>query len=307
MEFIIMINYDSLLEKIPKVRKILDNGSNSILFHYTKPEKLLSILESGTIRFSNALYLNDKEEVTYSYKLIFNLIDEMPELNQELFAKIKEHFYTKYTNIINGSDDFGYKHEYYTISFSTDGDNLTLWNNYAKGQKYTGYNIGFCKKDLIADMEKIGFNSVYGNIIYEKKKQITVLKLIFEKWNKLYEKALKSIKNKEKQLDITIELIDILSIISLFFKNPHFKDEKEYRIIFINNTGTNFAKQTKICEKNGLFIPYIEYKFLKKTVGCINIGPTVNENIFYTSTCRMLANFGYEHKTVNRSKIPLRY
>lgn len=47
MEFIIMINYDSLLEKIPKVRKILDNGSNSILFHYTKPEKLLSILELG--------------------------------------------------------------------------------------------------------------------------------------------------------------------------------------------------------------------------------------------------------------------
>ena len=140
-----MINYDSLLEKIPKVRKILDDGSNSILYHYTKPEKLLSILESGTIRFSNALYLNDKEEVTYSYKLIFNLIDEMPELNQRLFSKIKEHFYTKYTNIINGSDDFGYKYEFYTISFSTESDNLTLWNNYAKGQNYTGYNIGFCK------------------------------------------------------------------------------------------------------------------------------------------------------------------
>ncbi len=302
-----MIDYDSLLEKIPRVRKILDDGSNSILYHYTKPEKLLSILESGTIRFSNALYLNDKEEVTYSYKLIFNLVDEMPELNQRLFSKIKEHFYTKYTNIINGSNDFGYKYEYYTISFSTEGDNLTLWNNYAKGQNYTGYNIGFCKKDLIADMVKIGFNSVYGNIIYDKKKQITVLKLIFEKWNKQYEKALKHSKNQDKLVDTVFELIDILSVISLFFKNPHFKDEKEYRIIFINNFGTNFAKQTKICEKNGLFVPYIEYKFLKKTVNCINIGPTLDESIFYTSTCRMLSNFGYEKKTVNRSKIPLRF
>ena len=106
-----MLDYDSLLEKIPKVKKILDDGDNSILYHYTKPEKLLSILESGTIRFSNALYLNDKEEVTYSYKLIFNLIDEMPELNQDLFSKIKENFYSKYTNIINGSNDFGYKYE----------------------------------------------------------------------------------------------------------------------------------------------------------------------------------------------------
>ena len=103
------------------------------------------------------------------------------------------------------------------------------------------------------------------------------------------------------------ELVDILSIISLFFKNPHFKDEKEYRIIFINNFSPSNYKQTKIFEKNGLFIPYIEYKFLKKVVNSINIGPTLEENIFYTSTCRLLANFGYENKTINRSKIPLRY
>ena len=185
-----MIDYDSLLMKIPKVKKILDDGSNSTLYHYTKPEKLLNILESGTIRFSNALYLNDKEEVTYSYKLIVNLIEEMPNLNIELFSNIKTYFYKKYKNIVDGNDSFLNKYEYYTISFSTDNDNLTLWNNYSKGQKYTGYNIGFCKKDLIADMERQGFNAVYGNIIYNNEVQKTILKLIFEKWNKQYEKNL---------------------------------------------------------------------------------------------------------------------
>lgn len=262
-----MIDYDSLLKQIPRVKKILDDGSNSILYHYTKPEKLLSILESGTIRFSNALYLNDKEEVTYSYKLILNLIDEMPDLNPELFSKVKEHFYNKYKNIINGDDNFDNKYEFYTISFSTDSDNLTLWNNYSKGQNYTGYNIGFCKNDLIADMEKQGFHSVYGSIIYKKEQQITVLKLIFDKWNKKFEKVCqgkKTQKNNDKLFDILFELIDILSVISLFFKNPHFKDEKEYRVIFINNYNINAFRQTKIFEKNGLFIPYIEYKFLKK-------------------------------------------
>lgn len=305
-----MIDYDSLLKKIPRVKKILDNGSNTNLYHYTKPEKLLSILESGTIRFSNALYLNDKEEVTYSYRLIVNLIDELPKLNTDLFGKIKEHFYKKYKNIVDGNDNFLNKYEYYTISFSTDSDNLTLWNNYSKGQTYTGYNIGFCKKDLIADMEKQGFHSVYGNIIYSQEIQITILKLIFDKWNREFEKHLKlkqTRKNIEKQQDIFFELIDILSIISLFFKNPYFKDEKEYRIIFISHFSPGTYKQTKIFEKNGLFIPYIEYRFLKRTVSSINIGPTLDENIFYTSTCRMLANFGYEKKTINRSKIPLRY
>lgn len=305
-----MIDYDGLLKKIPKVKKILDSGNNSNLYHYTKPEKLLSILESGTIRFSNALYLNDKEEVTYSYKLIVNLIDEMSGLNAELFLKIKDHFYKKYKNIIDGHDSFNNKYEYYTISFSTDSDNLTLWNTYSKGQNYTGYNIGFCKKDLITDMEKQGFHSVYGNIIYDRNTQITILKLIFDKWNKQLEKILQSRstqKNIEKQQDIMFELIDILSVISLFFKNPFFKDEKEYRIIFISNFNMNSYKQTKIFEKNGLFIPYIEYKFLKRSVSSINIGPTLEENIFYTSTCRMLSNFGYDKKTINRSKIPLRY
>lgn len=305
-----MIDYDSLLKKIPRVKKILDNGSNTNLYHYTKPEKLLSILESGTIRFSNALYLNDKEEVTYSYRLIVNLIDELPKLNTDLFGKIKEHFYKKYKNIVDGNDNFLNKYEYYTISFSTDCDNLTLWNNYSKGQTYTGYNIGFCKKDLIADMEKQGFHSVYGNIIYSQEIQITILKLIFDKWNREFEKHLKlkqTRKNIEKQQDIFFELIDILSIISLFFKNPYFKDEKEYRIIFISHFSPGTYKQTKIFEKNGLFIPYIEYRFLKRTVSSINIGPTLDENIFYTSTCRMLANFGYKKKTINRSKIPLRY
>ena len=148
-----MIDYDGLLKKIPRVKKILDDGSNTNLYHYTKPEKLLSILESGTIRFSNALYLNDKEEVTYSYRLIVNLIDEMPKLNADLFCKIKEHFYKKYKNIVDGNDNFLNKYEYYTISFSTDSDNLTLWNNYSKGQTYTGYNIGFCKKDLILPVD----------------------------------------------------------------------------------------------------------------------------------------------------------
>ncbi len=305
-----MINYDNLLKKIPKVKKILDDGSNTSLYHYTKPEKLLSILESGTIRFSNALYLNDKEEVTYSYKLIVSLINETGDLNQELFSRIKEYFYKKYKNIVDGDDNFLNKYEYYTISFSTDSDNLTLWNNYSKGQTYTGYNIGFCKKDLINDMERQGFQSVYGNIIYDKNIQITILKLIFDKWNRQYKKLLdckQTEKNKEKMQDTLFELIDILSIISLFFKNPYFRDEKEYRIIFINHFSTNTYKQTKIFEKNGLFIPYIEYRFMKRTVSSINIGPTLDENIFYTSTCRLLANFGYEKKTINRSKIPLRY
>lgn len=303
-----MSYYDDLLEKIPKIKKVLDTDKNCTIYHYTKPEKLLNILSGGTLRFSNALYLNDKEEIAYSYRLIVKLIDEIPELNPDLFGKIKTHFSNKYKHIVDGENDFRNKLEYFTTSFSTESDNLTLWNNYAKGKNYTGYNIGFDKKKLIDEMTENKYLPIFGSVIYDKQKQIKIIHAIFKKWNMLFNLALKCKKTNEVKLfDILFELIDVLSIVSIFFKNPQFKNEHEYRIVIVNAFGVENSKPTKVVEKNGLFVPYLEYKFSKESVTSINIGPTFDENIFYTSTNRMLLNFGYEDKEVCRSKIPLRY
>lgn len=303
-----MSYYDDLLKKIPKIKKILDNDNDTTIYHYTKPEKLLNILSGGTLRFSNVLYLNDKDEVAYSYKLIVQLIDEMPELNSDLFEKIRNHFVNKYKHIVDGDNELENNIEYFTTSFSSDNDNLTLWNNYAKGKNYTGYNIGFNKKKLIKEMNDNDFLPIYGSVIYERSKQSKIIRSIFKKWNNMFEKAAKVKRNNELKLfDILFELLDVLNIVSIFFKNPQFKSEREYRIVVVNAFGTPDAKQTKVVEKNGLFVPYLEYKFAKDSVTSVNIGPTFDENIFFTSTNRMLLNFGYKNKDVNRSKIPLRY
>ena len=303
-----MSYYDDLLKKIPKIKHILDNDTDYTIYHYTKPEKLLDILQGETIRFSNVLYLNDKDEVAYSYKLIVQLIEKAQNLNEELFEKIHNHFFAKYKYIVDGNSDFENNIEYFTTSFSSDSDNLTLWNNYAKGKNYTGYNIGFNKKKLIKDMESKNYFPIYGSVIYDRKKQTQIILSIFKKWNTLFEKASKSKKaSKIKLFNILFELIDVLNIVSIFFKNPEFKNEHEYRIVLVNAFGTEKSKPTKIVEKNGLFVPYIEYKFNKSSVSSVNIGPTLNETIFFTSTNRMLLNFGYENIEVYRSKIPLRY
>ncbi len=303
-----MSYFDNLLKKIPKIKKILDNDKNSTIYHYTKPEKLLNILKSASIRFSNALYLNDKDEIAYSYKLIVKLIDETPNLETDVFEKIKNHFISKYKHIIDGEIDSKIELEYFTTSFSSENDNLTLWNNYSKGKSYTGYNIGFNKDLLIKDMIEKEFHPIYGSVIYDTKKQAKILTSIFKKWNTQIKNLSKTRKNYEVHLfDLIFELIDILSIVSLFFKNPQFNNEKEYRIVLVNGVDIKSAKQTKIIEKNGLFIPYIEYNFSHNTVSNVNIGPTLDERIFYASTNRMLMNYGYENIDVRKSKIPLRY
>ncbi len=303
-----MSYFDNLLNEIPKIKKILDNDKNSTIYHYTKPEKLLNILKSASIRFSNALYLNDKDEIAYSYKLIVKLIDETPNLETDVFEKIKNHFISKYKHIIDGEIDSKIELEYFTTSFSSENDNLTLWNNYSKGKSYTGYNIGFNKDLLIKDMIEKEFHPIYGSVIYDTKKQAKILTSIFKKWNTQIKNLSNTRKNYEVHLfDLIFELIDILSIVSLFFKNPQFNNEKEYRIVLVNGVDIKSAKQTKIIEKNGLFIPYIEYNFSHNTVSNVNIGPTLDERIFYASTNRMLMNYGYENIDVRKSKIPLRY
>ena len=303
-----MSYFDNLLKKIPKIKKILDNDKNSTIYHYTKPEKLLNILKSASIRFSNALYLNDKDEIAYSYKLIVKLIDETPNLETDVFEKIKNHFISKYKHIIDGEIDSKIELEYFTTSFSSENDNLTLWNNYSKGKSYTGYNIGLNKDLLIKDMIEKEFHPIYGSVIYDTKKQAKILTSIFKKWNTQIKNLSNTRKNYEVHLcDLIFELIDILSIVSLFFKNPQFNNEKEYRIVLVNGVDIKSAKQTKIIEKNGLFIPYIEYNFSHNTVSNVNIGPTLDERIFYASTNRMLMNYGYENIDVRKSKIPLRY
>lgn len=303
-----MSYYDDLLKKIPKIKRILDNDKDYTIYHYTRPEKLLEILSSEIIRFSNVLYLNDKDEVAYSYKLIVQLIEKTENLNKELFEKIRNHFWAKYKYIIDGNSDFENNIEYFTTSFSSDSDSLTLWNNYAKGKNYTGYNIGFNKKKLIKDMESKNYFPIYGSVIYDRKKQTQIILSIFKKWNSLFERASRCKRvSKVKLFNILFELIDVLNIVSIFFKNPEFKNEHEYRIVLVNAVGTEKSKPTKIVEKNGLFVPYLEYNFNKNSVSSVNIGPTLNETIFFTSTNRMLSNFGYENIEVNRSKIPLRY
>lgn len=307
-----MSYYATFLKKIPKIKRFLDNDCSSRIYHYTKPEKLLKIVENKTLRLSNVLYLNDKAEVSYTYRLIVDLINDNPALNSDLFNKIIEHFTNKYNHIIDGFNEL-YPQEYYTISFSTEKDNLILWNNYSKEKTYTGYNLGFDIDDIMCDIYKKQFNAICGCIIYDEKKQKSIIKSILRHWNKKYERTLAAPKYKKmarfnRLEDILYELIDILSLVSVFFKNSKFKDEKEYRIVIVNHSQLGLLPEpTKVIEKNGLFVPYIEYRFTKKALKSINIGPTMNESIFYTSTNRMLLNYGYDKVEVNWSKIPLRY
>ena len=111
-------------------------------------------------------------------------------------------------------------------------------------------------------MESKNYFPIYGSVIYDRKKQTQIILSIFKKWNSLFERASRCKRvSKVKLFNILFELIDVLNIVSIFFKNPEFKNEHEYRIVLVNAFDSEKSKPTKIVEKNGLFVPYLEYNF----------------------------------------------
>ena len=85
-----MSYYEIFLKKIPKIKRFLDNDCSKQIYHYTKPEKLLNIVSNKTLRLSNVLFLNDKAEVSYTYRLIVDLINANQPLNSVLFDNVIE-------------------------------------------------------------------------------------------------------------------------------------------------------------------------------------------------------------------------
>ena len=110
-----MSYYATFLKKIPKMKRFLDNDCSDYIYHYTKPEKLLNIIANKTLRLSNVLFLNDKAEISYTYRLIVEFIKENPGLNEGLYNKLIEYFTNKYKHIVNSLEQLFKRKNLYRI------------------------------------------------------------------------------------------------------------------------------------------------------------------------------------------------
>ena len=219
------------------------------IYHYTSAEGIIGILKNKELWFTNIYFLNDCNELFYTYSLIKRIISEDKlELYKPIYDKILSRCnYMLSQNYFNEEKEIFHREEYYISSFSLDKDNIALWNYYTKSN-VTGYNICF------EDYKFINKSIAQGKVCYSLKDQTEILRKIIVEYNKKYNKA----KRNEKH-SIIKELWIEFKICSLFFKSPKYEVEQEYRIILAIH---NSCKEEKIkCsyrDKNGLIIPYIK-------------------------------------------------
>jgi len=104
-----------------------------ILYHYTTPEGLISILEGGSIRATDVRYLNDDHELSVVVANAKRLIQETGKDDEGKILGILDSWDTEKMNL-------------FVCSFTESEDSPCMWKNYAKGNG--GYAIGFYQSEL---------------------------------------------------------------------------------------------------------------------------------------------------------------
>lgn len=301
---------------------IYQDKKPEILYYYTSISVLDNILKNETLWLSNSKYMNDSTEINYTKELIHNICDEFLDLH----SNFDKFFKKTIDNLLNNMDkDLG---DTYILSLTTNRDSLALWSNYSD---YDGYNVGFNSEKLRGMFDKryyyfkdkherpIQINDEdflfdFGEVIYKKDCQQKILKERILFLYNIYKDYYDFIDSREFKVLVACVMYDI-SYISIFLKNPSFKEEEECRIVFrfINNELKNRVVNHRI--SNRVFIPYIKLSFKKIDhknyrnipIKSITIGPKNNLDIAEIGLMSFLESEKYRNLNIGKSNIPLRY
>lgn len=288
--------------------------------HYTSIEVIKSILTEEQIWFSNPLYMNDLQELKYGVELAISLLhDEASAIKEKKSLETYErilYLFMEFYEKFNDEDLL----DIYVACFAehqpenTDGV-LSMWRGYGHqgGGAALVFNSSFVS-------ENAGLPIVISKVLYysPQQREDTLKGLIIE-WRNLF----LSHNVSEEQERIAVQfLFDSILIQSLTTKHWGFKEECEWRLIYLPDRDQNNILQQHydyIITSRGvepkLKMPIKPLPFddnptwnLESILDAIILGPTVSSTLATKSFLRMLEKIDRSafRERVIASTIPLR-
>lgn len=299
------MSYTSEFCKFYNNLKIDVNSEFDVVYHYTSANALLSILQKRELRFTDRFYLNDKSEGTYVLELSKENLSELMD-DTSLQSEIKKVIDERIASPQSGN------FYVYQCSCSTDRDNLALWNYYTKSNDMQGYNIGIRtdKIDNISIPTPMRDLPVYaGSVIYNRNNQLNKLRQLLERFGNFQREH---DPNNAHIVDLARFAVDKIMMLGIFFKNPYFEVEKEYRIAivpYIEENGEVYAEiERKFMERYGILIPYFDVAIPNELINGITVSPTMNFETAQKSLQNVLSlSTDLRQEDIIASKIPARY
>lgn len=196
-----------------------------------------------------------------------------------------------------------------------------MWNYYSKGE---GVNLQFSRAELVSSFGSqympeaqwpVGF--LHGSVIYERDKQIEILKQIVHDFSKIGCELATGISGWYLFVSWAVLYV------GTFFKHEGFRDEREYRLAFnplvdLKRPEQCFTIQSPpkdkpycvdVYQRGNMLVPYIDIDFDAEAVEGIVLSPrTERENIANGLQIALRKNgFDTDKVTIKKSEIPVRF
>lgn len=280
-----------------------------LLYHYTTAQGLLGILRSNALWATDLNYMNDFSELNYAWKLIDTEWTKIAGSNSKLTPPDLENPFRdtilRFTEFIKPSGAFA-------VCFCENEDQLSQWRAYA--EKGTGYSLGFNKNRL--RQGPLGINGLK-EIDYDPDTQMKTIKSVLETYIRENQKLIQASDHptqQSKMMNVLGEVFRSLYPNFFFYKDPVFKEEKEWRHIDIRDLKDE-VPDLNFREMKGTVVPYIETRFSpmepgkKNRLPLVEIiqGPLVDPSLGERSLGLLLKKYGYDDVQVRRSKVPIRF
>lgn len=227
---------------LSEIMRAFSEQYRGIVYHYTSAEGIAGIISNHEIWMSNTAFMNDTTELRTLQK-------DPSILKDSDFTN--EHVKRAWHNM----PEREYDTNYYMASFSKVKDMLEQW------RAYGSYCIGFNSKELCLRKNVALYRCLY------TARDIS-------KW------ILRGERNKEwwKQNINELLAFSLIYIASMKYKNAHFKNEKEVRLITVSNHNWSNNNSPKMYEHDfpihvrrhpvyGFPIPYVKFFIEQDSTG----------------------------------------
>jgi hypothetical protein len=230
---------DKFINEIPKVP----------LHHYTNHSGLMGIINNNSIWLTHYRYLNDTDEYKYGVGLALKELSKRElDRNGDQFNNLNSYFERSYMSS---------HRDVFVASFSSSKDSLSQWRAY--GQQ-SGYSIGFEGRALMKLAHKHG---VYlCKCSYDPNEHRQLINEVLDRKEELRSKDL-SFNKAEAEIE------ELLLKVFCVIKNPAFKDEEEWRLIY-SPKSYFFNADTVLSDRDVLYrstvsfiVPYINLELAR--------------------------------------------
>jgi len=288
-----------LVDRLQKVLILATGSIPSEVHHYTNGAAILQILKDGELWASNALFLNDAEEVEWGIGVYTGLISGARKAKEATHSKrILDLFDASalHAEMLRQSSVF-------VCCLSAAENQLSQWRAYCKSGM--GYSLGFNTNGLQA-MQFGDSPLSLRRVFYGPEEQVHVgLETIAgyaQYIDALPEESWERDKTRLNQL-----FIGWLHSLLIGMKSKAFSEEREWRLVYRDwDFGT--PKYSFRTSHSGMIVPYCPLRAPNNRLPLtrIIVGPTNHSAIAIRSMEQLLRKFNYADVPVEFCDIPFR-